>query len=414
MSLTNEYSQLSIDITLTLNKAEKKQFGIFISPKTIIEKLFQCVIEYSIENNIIIQKILEPSCGTCEIIRYMDERFDECIITGIELNDTIFKAIENLSFKNKVTLLNNDFIQFENNELFDLVITNPPYFVCKKEYVPSCYHEYIYGRPNIFGLFILHSIMLTKENGIIAFVVPKSFLNAVYYSKIRNYIKQTCKIVEIIDFEKDNKFIDTQQSTFGIVLHKTNQQNIEKQNIDCDYSFMFNNNSIFTNDSLTMKNIFNEAKTLFQLGLKVRTGSIVWNENKNELTDDSSKTVLIYNTNITNDNTLNLTNFKNNEKKQYICKDGRNDTILVVNRGNGNSKYKLKYSLIYDNTYLVENHLNEIYCPESSMEKNVLLELFEKIIQSFKHPKTQMFINMYLGNNSLSKTELETIFPIYI
>jgi len=411
MSLTNEYSQLSIDITSSLSKAEKKQFGIFITPKTIIEKLFQCVIEYSIENNIIIQKILEPSCGTCEMIHYMDKIFDESIITGIELNDTIFKAIENLSFKNKVNLLNIDFIQFESNELFDLIITNPPYFVCKKEYVPPSYKEYIYGRPNIFGLFILHSIMLTKENGIIAFVVPKSFLNAVYYSKIRNFIKQTCKIVEIIDFEKDNKFIDTQQSTFGIVLHKINQENKEN---NCDYSIMFNNNTIFTNDTLILKNIFEGATTLSQLGLKVRTGTIVWNEHKNELTDDSTKTVLIYNTNITKNNVIQLTSFKNNEKKQYISKDGSMDTILVVNRGNGNSKYKLNYALINNMTYLVENHLNEIYCPESTMEKSVLIKLLEKIIQSFKHPKTKMFIDLYLGNNSLSKTELESIFPIYI
>jgi hypothetical protein len=33
---------------------------------------------------------------------------------------------------------------------------------------------------------------------------------------------------------------------------------------------------------------------------------------------------------------------------------------------------------------------------------------------SFKNPKTQIFIDLFLGNNGLSKTELETIFPIYL
>jgi hypothetical protein len=82
---------------------------------------------------------------------------------------------------------------------------------------------------------------------------------------------------------------------------------------------------------------------------------------------------------------------------------------LVVNRGNGNSKYKLAYAFIESGPYLIENHLNEIYDPTGTNSK-----MYEKIINSFKNPKTQLFIDMYLGNNGLSKTELETIFPIYL
>ena len=48
------------------------------------------------------------------------------------------------------------------------------------------------------------------------------------------------------------------------------------------------------------------------------------------------------------------------------------------------------------------------------MEKKELVNLFNKIIQSFENPKTQQFIELFLGNNGLSKTELETIFPIYL
>jgi hypothetical protein len=47
------------------------------------------------------------------------------------------------------------------------------------------------------------------------------------------------------------------------------------------------------------------------------------------------------------------------------------------------------------------------------MEKKALLEIYNKVVNSFKTPKTQRFIDLFLGNNGLSKTELETIFPIY-
>ena len=110
---------------------------------------------------------------------------------------------------------------------------------------------------------------------------------------------------------------------------------------------------------------------------------------------------------------MEVKSFKNGEKKQYIKADGRIDTVMVVNRGNGNSKYKLNYAIIEKKIYLIENHLNEIYS-STNMKKEELINLFNKIAESFKNPKTQKFIDLYLGNNGLSKTELETIFPIYL
>ena len=170
---------------------------------------------------------------------------------------------------------------------------------------------------------------------------------------------------------------------------------------------------MFTHDSTFLKQLFEGSTTLARLGLSVRTGNIVWNQHKNELTNDKNDTVLIYNTNLTKEHTIDLKSFKNEEKHQYIKKDGRNDPILVVNRGNGNSKYNLNYALINFGPYLIENHLNEIYSTKKIKKEDLLL-LFNKIITSFENNKTQLFINTFLGNNGLSKTELETIFPIYL
>jgi hypothetical protein len=418
--LIEQYSQLSIDVTRELSKNEKKENGIFITPKIIITKLFDVIIKYASENEISIKTILEPSCGTCEIVNYCDNIFNGVHIDAVEFNDKIFEHIKGLSFENKVTIFHQDFIEFNSLIKYDLIVGNPPYFVLEKDYkIPEKMELYIYGRPNIFGLFIIQAISMLAPNGILAFVIPKSFLNSAYYSKIRNFIKETCKILEIIDFEKDNKFIDTQQSTFGIIL----QRESKTTNIlnECNYSIKINDNFMFTNDSTILKTLFKDSTTLEKLGLNVRTGTIVWNEHKvgnkkqkPELTDDENETVLIYNTNLTKEHSIDLKLFKNEEKHQYIKKDGRIDPVLVVNRGNGNSTYKLNYALVSNiGPYLIENHLNEIYSTKK-MKKEELINLFNKIIQSFENPKTQIFIDLFLGNNGLSKTELETIFPIYL
>jgi len=117
---------------------------------------------------------------------------------------------------------------------------------------------------------------------------------------------------------------------------------------------------------------------------------------------------LIYNSNLTGEHTIITKTFKNDEKKQYIKMKGKTGPTMVVNRGNGNSDYVLNYAIV-EGTYLIENHLNEIYS-----NSHIDIVVYESIKNSFANPKTQEFIKIFLGNNGLSKSELESIFPIYL
>jgi adenine-specific DNA-methyltransferase len=410
MEINPQHSELTIKVTKGLTKDEKKNFGIFITPKIIFKKLIDSIIDYTNNIGLDIKRILEPSCGTCEIVNHCDSIFHNVEIIGIEYNKKIYDAIKSLEFKNNVELIEANFMTYTTDVNFDLITGNPPYFVCKKTDIPKCYHDFCSGRPNIFGIFIIHSLSMLNKGGILAFIIPKSFLNSLYYAPIRNFIKKTCKIINIIDFENDNEFIDTDQSTFGLIIQKLIEPTNQEQ--ECEFSVKLNGNFIFTTSAIILKELFEGSTTLEKMGLKVRTGNVVWNENKEKLTDNSEDTILIYNTNISKDNVLEVKKFKNGEKGQYIKRDGRIDPTLVVNRGNGNSAYKLNYAIITTGPYLIENHLNEIYSPKK-MEKKQLLDIYDRVINSFKNPKTQKFIDQFLGNNGLSKTELETIFPIY-
>lgn len=414
MSETNasQFTKLTIDITDYMSKNEKKLYGFFASPKVIIEKLLNSILKYIKINNININSILEPSCGTCEIVHVCDKIFDNCVIDAIELNPTIYNAIQHLTFKNKVNIIQGDFLKKnQDDKKYCLTVVNPPYLVCKKTDVPKKYHEYIVGRPNVFCVFIIHSIEMTKESGLLAFILSKSLLNSIYYDKIRKYIKKTCKIIEIIDFQEDNKFIDTDQSTVGIVLQKYSYGELIHE-MD-DYTLLINETYLFTTSKSKLETILQGSTTIQKLGLTVRTGNIVWNEHKEKLTSDDSKTKLIYSTNITKDNKIMLTSFKNNEKKQYINIQGKSEPILAVYRGHGNSTYKLNYALVDFQSYLCENHINEIYS-QKPMERETLIELLNKIMKGFENNKTTEFIKLFVGNNSLSQKELETIFPIYL
>ena len=376
--MNTQFSPLTIEITNLLSKNDKKTHGIFFSPKTIIEKLTQELLFYISQENIQINTILEPSCGSCEIVLKLNKLFNNSNIDAIELNHIIFEKIKNIDFtsinNNSVELINKDFITYLPKKSYDLIIANPPYVICDKKMIPEKYKQYILGRPNLFCIFIIHSLYLLNDNGIAAFIIPKSFLNSHYYSLVRNYIKSCCFIVKIMNF--DNDFIDTEQSTMGIILHK---KNMNYQSSPCEYSIKLNDGFIFTINIQLMRDLFDGSTTLQKMGLSVKTGTIVWNEKKPLLTSDSSKTLLLYNSNITKDNTIKLMEFKNNEKKQYINIEGSIEPIIAVNRGNGNAAYKLNYALVnIDEPFLCENHLNIIYC-KSIKDKDELLLLYNKI-----------------------------------
>ena len=433
----SSFSSLSIDLTKSLSKTDKKNQGIFFTPPTIVEKLVQECVKFarprsvatslrsvamreptgdSEENNgtDVFARVLEPSCGSGEFIRYIDSAFQGIRIDAVEQHPVIFHSVSTtLATKNAIRWTCADFIHFHPDATkYDLIIGNPPYAVVGKDAVPEQYAEYMVGRPNLFGLFIVHSMSMLAPGGIMAFIVPKSFLNAGYYAGIRMYMKREGQIRNIVDFEATGGFLETQQSTIGLVFQKHLAMNTATPVSDCPFSLRIGGKYVFSENADELRALLAGSTTLQRLGLSVKTGNIVWNQKKELLTDDARQTLLLYNSNITKDNTVRIMEFKNDEKKQYIHMAGSREMVIVVNRGNGNSAYQHTYALVDGEVpYLAENHLNVIYSDRLVGEEK--RAMFESIARSFENPKTEQFIRTFLGNNGLSKTELETVFPIF-
>ncbi len=441
----NQFSELSIKLTKKLSKDVKQSSGIYFTPYSIIEKNFELLEKYGIMNQV--ETILEPSCGSGQYIDYIKENYRNVIpknIIGIELNNDIFKEISELySCDSKIVILNQNFLEFSPETKYDLIIGNPPYFVVSKKYIDNLlckmnlkeYSIFYEGRPNIFILFIIHSISLLKDNGVLSFILPKSFLNCLYYNPIREFIYKNFMILNIYDCSND-KYLETEQDTIIFIMMKTK----DNENYNDYWSLYFNKESTLNSSSesyiifntyeniLKIKELIKESTTLHKLNFNVKVGNIVWNQHKDILTKDDTQTLLIYNSNIVN-NSLKIIEFNNDEKKPYISKKGNIGPILVLNRGYGRGDYKFNYCLIDINKeYLIENHLICI-TPEKEYEdcqfskldfskldfsKLNLLEKYNKIIDSLNDERTLEFIKLYFGNNAINTSEIKFILPIYI
>ena len=120
------------------------------------------------------KQILEPSCGSCEFITELSQRFTKAQITGIEFNSTIYESIQKQDFPN-TTLINEDFLKYNTSTKYDLIIGNPPYFVMKKSEIDKEYYPYFEGRPNIFTLFIVKSLKMLSPGGYLIFCTSQKF-----------------------------------------------------------------------------------------------------------------------------------------------------------------------------------------------------------------------------------------------
>ena len=319
-----QFSLLSYEITKNLSIKVLKNNGIYFTPQDIIKSCLEKIKQLEISHNIIINDILEPCCGSCEFILSLDDYFKDKYIYAIENNYDIFDKIKNIKIKNNHLLLNHiDFFKMneknKNNTLikkYDLIIGNPPYYVLNKNNVDEKYYKYFDGRPNIFILFLIDCLKKLNPNGLLCLVLPNNFMNCIYYDKARKYIINNYTIVDL-KFIKHSKFLNTAQDVFILIV--INQKpNKSKNQIQNHNQFILNVNSyiIFNEPEKIIKlnKILEGCTNLNKLNFKISVGNIIWNENKSILTEDESKTLLIYSGNIEN-NEIVIKKFKN--KKLY-------------------------------------------------------------------------------------------------
>ena len=124
-----QFSSLSKELTKKLGKEEKTKNGIFFTPKSIVSDM----IKVCKKHNKNIKRVLEPSCGSCQVINELDNEYENIEIDGIECNDTIFTEIKALKYKNDVNLINEDYLKFTPKEKYDLIIGIHPILWCQKK-----------------------------------------------------------------------------------------------------------------------------------------------------------------------------------------------------------------------------------------------------------------------------------------
>ena len=397
--IIEEYTKESIDYLKNTDIKKRKKLGQYFTPKSIRELLLSKLPK---KDN---ADILDPACGSGEFLLSCKKYFKNPILYGFDIDKKLINISSKL-VKNAI-IKNFDFLNIDiNKKKYDYIIGNPPYFELKlNEEIKKKYFDIIKGRVNIFSLFIKTGLDLLKDGGYLAYVVPPSMNNGAYFSKLREYVIKNSSLEYLHIIDGADNFHLANQKVMLIILKKTNSKKSSK------YIFKKNKITIFTEDKNFLNKSYKNTVSLKDIGYTVKTGSIIWNEHKEKLTNDkNNSTLLIWASNINNGKII-IGYTKG--KPQYI-KNISNDLIIksrvvVVNRITGSSKdINIKAAIVNEKEFVCENHVNVIYMSKNA-NCNYSLEDIFKALQDKTNIKVMRLIS---GNTQISKTELERLLPI--
>jgi predicted small secreted protein len=152
---------------------------------------------------------------------------------------------------------------------FDVVIGNPPYVTIggkedtlfQKSEVNYLLSKYISNqyKPNLYAFFYEKGLNILKQNGFVSFIVPRTFIDNVYYTKLRQYFADISTIVEILKLSYE-VFEDATTGGTSICLFKNNKSN--------------SNNIVTTKDIKNIDN-FNSSTVI-----KIKQSDILVGDNK--------------------------------------------------------------------------------------------------------------------------------------
>ncbi len=261
----------------------------------------------------------------------------------------------------KVMVEVKDSLDIENSkQKFDLIIGNPPYGKIKlsdknrQKFVAS-----LYGHANLYGLFVQLAFELVNKDGVIAFVTPTGFLGGEYFKKLREFICVKGRPVEF-DFIYSRKgiFEDVLQETMlttyradadGQDLLQVNEiiPSSDKQ-YEIKHAGVFSLPSDYSKPWIISRNreraglvqkLSNFTCTLKDWGYEVKTGPLVWNRHKGQLTDRRGKNnyPLIWAEAITLDNRFIWRAAKKNHTLFFTFKKGdewllTNESCIILQR----------------------------------------------------------------------------------
>lgn len=144
-------------------------------------------------------RVLEPACGDAPFLTAFAARYGTAHqLVGIDIDPESVKIAQKRL--PSATFLEGDFLLWNPNESFDIVIGNPPYGIIgdashypihalkERKALYKRRFQTWYGKYNIYGAFIEQAVNLLHPNGKLVFVIPATWLLLDDFARLRRFL----------------------------------------------------------------------------------------------------------------------------------------------------------------------------------------------------------------------------------
>jgi len=468
MNLIESIYEIGNIYTAVLPQEKRSEQGIFYTPPALTRQLIDMATNAGIDWSS--ARILDPACGGGAFLapvalKILSKLGNSQPKNTIEHIETHLKGYELDSFgawmtqtfleaalKNEITAAGRrlkplilvcnslDLEMLPESERFDLVIGNPPYG--KVKLTPDLREKYkrsLFGHANLYGLFTELALNLAKENGIIGYLTPTSFLSGEYFKNLRSLIREESALKEInfVNFRK-GVFEDVLQETMLATYQKCSAKIVRESvlvnqletlpdhelNVTTIGSFNLPEGAempwVLPRKADCSRYVYamqNMTSNLSKWGYSISTGPLVWNRHKKQLLVKKGKNTfpIIWAESISPEGRFFWKAEKKNHVPYFKCQDS--DTHLIVSRPclllqrtTAKEQHKRLIAGLLDQQFIddhdgvvVENHLNMII-----PEDNPLISI--EVLSAFLNSRAvnEAFRNIS-GSVAVSAYELESM-----
>ena len=185
----------------------------FVTPEKPVELITE------LAKGIRANKILDPACGSANLLVSVAMDRKNVEITGIEINQNVSAKAEMALQKSglKYQLVNADFFFTELQKEFDLIVFNPPFGTRVEKEIDGVKVR------NIESAFILQSLQLLNPDGYAIFIIPEGVLFNESGKFIREYLLENYSLQAVISLPS-NTFQPYSAIKTSVLVVKNSEQ----------------------------------------------------------------------------------------------------------------------------------------------------------------------------------------------
>ncbi len=181
-------------------------------------------------------RVLEPCVGEGVFVKSLHRNLSKDIfpiIDAVEINgDTCDLTRRAFSTKLLNRINNTDYLSYNTNKKYDLIIGNPPYVnkrymtqnqidICSSLSCGAGGESLSIPLKNLWTAFIVKSFKLLSEEGVMAFVLPSDLAHVNHAEPIKSHLKKYFSRIELYEFA-GSVFDDAEQNVILMIAIKSN------------------------------------------------------------------------------------------------------------------------------------------------------------------------------------------------